>query len=111
VWASRRTAILEEEDWRLILREDGYRRLSENEEPVPDDLAVYVDRSSGRAGFLHVARILEVRAGLAPDSDKIPWVVSKWDSVSGEALHHVHDVAYGRQGFEFRVEYWTDRPA
>ena len=30
---------------------------------------------------------------------------------SGEVLHYVHDVPYGRQGFEFRVEYWTDRPA
>jgi len=110
VWASRRTAILEEDQWRLILREDGYRRLGEHEEPAPDDLALYVDVDARGEALLHVARVLGLCRGVAPDSRRIPWVVSKWNSTSGEAMHHVHDVPYGRQEFHFRMEYWTDRP-
>ena len=108
VWASRRTSILEEDQWRLSLAEDGYRRLSEAEAPAPDDLVLYVDADSN--GFLHVARILELRSGIGSDSHPLAWVLSKRDSISGEAMHFDHDVSHLHQGFRVRTEYWTDRP-
>jgi len=110
VWASRRTAILEDDQWALILHEDGYRRLEEDEEPVPDDLVIYIDVGPQKESFLHVGRVFQLRPGVIPASRRIPWVVSKWDSFSGEVLHDPHDVPYARQGFVVRREYWTDRP-
>jgi hypothetical protein len=92
----------------LILAEDGYRRLTEAEPPVPDDLVLYLDAESD--GFLHVARILELRRGITPDSRPLAWALSKWDSASGEATHFEHDVNHLHQGFRVRTEYWTDRP-
>ena len=108
VWASRRTAILEDDQWRLILADDGYRRLSEGEQPLPDDLVLYVDADS--SGFLHVARVLELKPGIGPDSRPLPWVLSKWDSISGEVMHFERDVNHLHQRFRVRTEYWTDRP-
>ena len=108
VWASRRTALLNPDEWRIILKEDDYRLLVEPEVPVPDDLAVYVDEENGE--ILHVGRILQMEEGVAPGARRIPRVVSKWNSTSGEVVHLVYDVPYGSQGFSFRVEYWTDRP-
>ena len=105
VWASRRTAIFALEAWRLILRDDGYRRLSDSEEPSPGDLVLYVDRRDN--GFLHVGEILEVRTW---SGGKKPWVLSKWNSTSGEVMHWVDDVPLHAQ-FEVRREYWTERPA
>jgi hypothetical protein len=105
VWASRRTCIYEESDWRMILLEDGYR-LTRN--PVADDLVVYVERDQG---ILHVARVLEVRTGLTDESPRIPWAVSKWSDVSGEACHSVYDHPYRDFGFFVTIEFWTDRPA
>jgi hypothetical protein len=109
VWASRRTALLEEADWRTILEEDDYRRLGDAERPAPGDLVLYINTAARE--ILHVGMILELRPGIGPDSTKIPWILSKWNSTSGEVLHWVSDVPYNRQGFPVRIEYWTDRPA
>jgi len=103
VWASRRTAILEPEAWRLILMDDGYRRLPDSEEPSPGDLVLYVDRRDN--GFLHVGEILELRESIGR---RAPWVLSKWNSTSGEVMHYVHDVPF-RMQFDVRCEYWSDR--
>jgi len=108
VWASRRTALLEPMDWKVILEEDGYRQLADAEPPLPGDLAVYVDTVNTE--ILHVARVLEIREGVSAGSSTIPWVLSKWSSTSGEAMHLAHDVPYGNQGFSLKTEYWTDRP-
>lgn len=105
VWASRRTCIYEENDWRLILNEDGYQK---TEEPVADDLVVYSDKQSG---ILHIGRVLELKAGVAEGRPRIPWIVSKWSDVSGEVCHHVHDHPLREAGFVVTIEYWTDRPA
>ena len=107
VWASRRTSLTDPAQWRLILREDGYRPLPEAEEPVSDDLVVYVNQADDE--IIHVARIVELRQGVAPGAARIPWMVSRWGPVAGEAMHFRDDVPYHRLGFSLRIEYWTDR--
>ncbi len=106
VWASRRTCIYEEEAWRMILLDDGFR---ETDTPVPDDLAIYVDKVQG---ILHIARVVELREGVTPESRRIPWVVSKWGLAGGEACHSVYDHPCSiEDGFLVAIEYMTDRPA
>ena len=108
VWASRRTSILADDVWRTVLREDEYRSLSDAETPVAGDLALYVDDESGQ--YLHVGMILEMGDGIAPESPKIPRILSKLNSAFGEIVHYERDLPYGKQGISARVEYWTDRP-
>ncbi|MGM0489891.1 MAG: hypothetical protein ACQESR_24440 [Planctomycetota bacterium] len=106
VWASRRTCIYEEEDWRMIFREDGFRI---TEEPVPDDLVVYIGREN--EGILHIGRVVELREGMTQESPRIAWVVSKWSDVTGEVFHFEHDHPFKAFGFIVSIEYWTDRLA
>ena len=108
VWASRRTTILEDFAWNMVLADDGYRQLDQGEPPAPGDLVIYRDREHG---FLHVGMIAELRQGITAESPPIPWVLSKWDSTSGEVLHHFADVPFAKQGFALVIECWTDRPA
>jgi len=103
VWASRRTCIYEERAWRQILREDGYRK---TDAPVPDDLVIYLDSSSG---ILHMGRVASLVAGVSKESPKIPWIVSKWSDTTGEVFHNVYDHPY-LQDFNTTIEYHTDRP-
>ena len=104
VWASRRTCIYEETEWKKILEDDGYRR---TDQPMLDDIVLYVERERG---VLHVGRIIELRQGVTETSPRIPWVISKWSDWSGEVFHHVRDVPFDMQGFDVNVECWTDRP-
>lgn len=108
VWASRRTALLEPAEWRVILDEDGYRELSNAEPKEPGDLVLYVEQNTDEV--LHVARILRLRRGVGPNAQPIPWVLSKWNSKSGEVMHSAYDVPYEDQGIPFRMQWWTDRP-
>ncbi len=107
VWASRRTSILADNAWRTILDEDGYRCLSDREEPMVGDLVLYADID--RRTYNHVGMILEMCAGVATDRPRIPRILSKWNSTSGEVIHFCHDVPYDSQST--KIEYWTDRPA
>jgi hypothetical protein len=109
VWASRRTSILDPQLMKLILEEDGYRRLAPGEKPCPGDIAVYVDLDA-QDEILHVGRVYGFERGLADGSPPIPLIISKWDSTSGESLHRAHDVHYGSLGFCFQIRYYTDRP-
>jgi len=110
VWASRRTALSNPQDWRVILDEDGYRRLPGGEEPRPGDLVLYVDIENDE--FLHVGEIVELRAGVAPQAERIAWVLSKLGPAYGELMHYVQDLLslFADLGFRVRIEYWTDRP-
>lgn len=103
IWASRRTCIYEETEWKKILEDDGYRR---TDRPMQDDVVIYVDP---KVGVLHVGRIIELR-GVTETPPRIPWVVSKWSDWSGEVVHHVKDVPFAGQGFDLTIECWTDRP-
>lgn len=109
VWASRRAALPEESEWRIILNDDGYRPLADDEVVCPDDLVLYVEEPVNE--ILHVARIVGIREGQPAGSLRIPWAVSKWNATSGEVMHSVYDVPYTEQGFRFRREFWTDRPS
>jgi hypothetical protein len=109
VWASRRTSILADDVWQIILREDGYRSLSGTELPVAGDLVLYVDGDNGK--YLHVGMILELVDGVTRESRKIPKVLSKLNSAFGEVVHNERDVPYDKQGISAKIEYWTDRPA
>ncbi len=105
VWANRRTSLTEHRQWRTILDEDSYIR---TDSPVADDIVLYVDEDND--DIIHVARVAELREGITPESEKIPWVVSKWGPISGEAMHFAHDVPYQQEGYRYSVQYWTDRP-
>lgn len=104
IWASRRTCIYEEADWRMILSDDGFRKTSD---PLPDDLVIYVEKESG---ILHIGRVVELKEGVTKESRRIPWVVSKWNDFSGEVFHLENDHPFQTSGFIVKVEYWTDRP-
>jgi hypothetical protein len=95
-----------------VLLEDGYRVLRSGELPLPDDLVVYRDRLlDGQSEILHVGRIFWVdqnRVGAV--AMPVVWVISKWNSTSGEWLHRAFDVPYGKLGFNLEIEYITDRP-
>jgi hypothetical protein len=108
VWASRRTAILDEDAVRMILEDDNYRVLRENEGVAPGDLVLYWGKAGADAEtFLHVGMICEIRAALG--SVRIPWVLSKWGSTIGEYLHRWDDVPYTKFGYTLRIEIRTDR--
>jgi hypothetical protein len=109
VWASRRTAILDEEAVRLILGDDGYRAFASVEDVVQGDLVLYWGKvGEAQETFLHVGMVCEIRPG--PGSVRFPWVLSKWGATCGEWLHRYDDVPYARQGFSPRIEFRTDRP-
>jgi hypothetical protein len=108
VWASRRTAILDEDAVWLILRDDGYRVLRTGESPMQGDLVLYWHRpASGKDLWLHVGMVCEIRI---LGTVRIPWIISKWGATAGEWLHRCDDVPYDKQGFTTRVEFRTDRP-
>ena len=109
VWASRRTCILESPAWERIIQEDGYRRLRLGEKIHPGDIAIYVDRDKNNE-ILHVGRVYRIKPGLAEGASPIPWVISKWNSTSGESMHQAYDVPYTRD-FNFEARFYTDRPA
>lgn len=55
VWAARHTCLPRDDDWRAILLDDGYRRLSRTETPMLGDVAVYVAKAT--KSIVHVGRI------------------------------------------------------
>lgn len=108
IWASRRTAIYDDEEIRKILSDDGYRTLRAGEDPQQGDLALYLDSGGG---FLHVGRIVEVRGivsnGNTSDA-KIPFVLSKWSDCFGEDVHHCNDHIFDE--VLDKTVFYTDRP-
>jgi hypothetical protein len=108
VWASRRTGILDEEAIQLILADDGYRLLPQDQTPLPGDLVLYWHVPTDRkAMWLHVGCVCDIRI---LGKVRIPWILSKWGATTGEWLHRFDDVPYEKQGFTMRIEFWTDRP-
>jgi hypothetical protein len=100
VFASRRTRILESSLVELILREDGYRCIDEDQ-AVVGDLVIYRDQDEIR----HAAVITEVKS-LGPGRPSLVLkALSKWGD-HGEYFHHPANVPthFGRR------EVWTERP-
>jgi hypothetical protein len=108
VWASRRTAVYDSAQWLWIIEDDGYRLLSDAEEPLPGDVAAYVDEERGE--ILHVGRVVDLRP-VFHGGTRIPWALSKWSDVSGEYFHSCRDHPYELLGFKVRMAFYTDRPA
>ncbi|HUY90227.1 MAG TPA: hypothetical protein VMV10_15930 [Pirellulales bacterium] len=109
VWASRRTCLTEESEWRAILKEDEYRRITSEREVAVGDVVVYVRRGSNE--IIHVAKVCEkismAGAGLE-GARPVLKALSKWDNRYGEDVHAIEDV-FLNGGEAFDVEYWTDR--
>lgn len=61
----------------------------------------YVDGS-----LYHVGMVFEFREVEATGRLKAPWVLSKWDDVSGEVLHFWMDVPWANP----RTVFQTERP-
>jgi len=108
VWASRRTAIYEPGLWLRIIEEDTYRLLTPVEEPLPGDVAAYIDVE--RDEMLHVGRVVDLRPAFQGGT-LIPWILSKWSDVAGEYFHSFRDHPYDMLGFKVRIAFYTDRPA
>jgi len=113
VWASRRTGIYEdlEQNVKYILQDDGYRLIGRENAytlVLQGDLVLYWDSFQQGRLFLHVGMVSEMRDGVTRESPRLPWVLSKWDDVSGEVLHHFKNVPF--PAGDFVVEFWTDRP-
>lgn len=105
VWASRRTAIYEEQSISQILLEDGYRKLGIDEQPLPGDIVLYLQFSGENRDTYHASVILEIHP---PGPGKLPWVLSKWNGVCGEDIHEILDVPQSLRNCA--IEIWTDRP-
>lgn len=101
VWASRRTAIYEESDISLILRDDGYRQLLTESQLQPGDIVLYRKNGDTR----HAAMVMEIRP---LGSSMVPWVLSKWNDSFGEDLHTLWDIPEILK--DCLIEFWTDRP-
>ena len=101
VWATRRTAI-EDSQVPKILNDDGYRRLTQDETPMPGDVVEYVNDAIGR---LHVGLVVDSGSDVNPPQ---PVILSKWSDYLGEDIHRVRDVHFGR-GLDHEIHYWTDR--
>jgi hypothetical protein len=107
VWAARRTSIYEQSEIEKILDDDGYRSLTDREQPRRGDLILYfVDDV-----LYHVGVVYEFRQAIhvavdSPSVELVPWVLSKWDDTKGEVLHSAYDVPWAIPRLQFK----TDRP-
>lgn len=105
VWASRRTAIYEEQSISQILIEDGYRLLQTDEQPLPGDLVLYLHLSGEVRDTCHAAIIMKLEQR---GPGMVPWLLSKWNDVCGEDIHAIRDVPPSLGNCA--IEFWTDRP-
>jgi cell wall-associated NlpC family hydrolase len=100
-FASRRTSV-DIKHVRMILREDGYRRLANTQALQVGDIVLYGDGLGG--GLAHVGITARIDEDLESAERGIR-VLSQW-GYDGEYLHWIEDVPLllGRP-----VEFWTDR--
>ena len=103
LFASRRTAIYDDDQVELILRDDGYRRVSAGE-AVPGDIVLYRIASSGE--LRHGALVLRSDRLVGSSSAPVHFVLSKWNDSMGEDEHNVRSVAWDDVD---SIEFWTDR--
>jgi hypothetical protein len=111
VWAARRTSIYEDAEFRKIYRDDGYRELLANEEPVISDIAVYHLYDSEK--IIHVGVVWSFEPSVTFENgigtrSVIPMILSKFNDHLGEAIHPLKDIEWpdNKQG---KVVFWTDR--
>lgn len=103
VFASRRTAIFDDDQIPMVLEEDGYRRVGDERWVRPGDLVFY--RLSAPDMLLHVAVILR-----RDDTLGTLFALSKWNSIAGEDEHNIRHHCWTKwEGVE--LDFWTDRPS
>ncbi len=103
VFATRRTAIYENDQIPDILEDDGYRQICEDE-VRPGDIVLYRDRTQW---LLHSALVLRRQKweGKIP----IPFALSKWNDICGEDEHNVHHHIWPEPEYNVVLEFWTER--
>lgn len=106
VWASRRTCLSDPTDWRVILEDDEYSLVDQQEDLKVGDIAVY--RKKDDKEILHVGRICDVER-IEHWPNYLVSVLSKWSAQHGEDIHLVDNVPPLNGGEPFDVEFWTDR--
>lgn len=104
VFATRRTAIYDDDQIPDILADDGYRQIHENE-VRPGDIVLYRERTHG---LLHAALVL--RRQEWDGSTPVPFALSKWSAISGEDEHNVHHHIWQEPEYNVDLEFWTERP-
>lgn len=114
IFASRRTSIYDDENDTLIQRildEDGYRKLSNQDEAVPGDIVLY--RESKRNSILHIAMVMRreplsrADGGVVAKEGGACYALSKWSDRDGEDEHHIEHHCWTY--LDVSKEYWTDR--
>jgi len=110
VWASRRTAIYDNFIIDIILHEDGYRKIQDDEPLQWGDLILYYCSVSRH--LLHVGVVQEFEslyvANTSMVGKPVPRILSKWNDSSSEVLHHEKDVPWKESDYSYI--FWTDRP-
>lgn len=90
VFACRRTTLYDA-DIEQILWEDGFGNIGDESQFLVGDVVVYWDER----GPVHVAEIVRfdgvILTGEAHGPDRVPYVLSKFDDVSGEYEHSIDD--------------------
>ena len=100
VFASRRTVLLNP-DITLILLEDGYRELQNDEEVQIGDIVVYSDDR----GPMHAAIVTRLEKTLyrAESSGITVWVLSKFEDCTGEYEHTIDNVSWNQWSVTHKV--------
>jgi hypothetical protein len=105
VFATRRTAIYEDDQIPDILKDDGYRQISAKE-VRPGDIVLYRDRT---LGLLHAALVLRCQEWEGPTP--VPFALSKWSGICGEDEHNVRHHIWPVPEYDVDIEFWTERRA
>jgi len=105
VFASRRTCVYDPKLIDMILREDRFDEINEQQTAI-GDVVVYRN-SQGEA--IHASVVVERTPLVVGSNVDLILVLSKWGPHSGESIHRVQDVP-GRLGADFvKTQFWTDR--
>jgi len=109
ILASRRTAIYNDKEIREILLSDGYDRTDQQRAFTGDLVLYFEERGAEGDNFLHLGVITKREAVVAGGDPVVIWVLSKWDDRTGEDEHRLETSLFHRQGYNVKVEFWTDR--
>jgi hypothetical protein len=89
-FASRRTGIYDLDDLKLILLDDGYKRITDEQDVRVGDIVLYMDLDNLP---VHSGIVVTVADQWIGDVF-LPTVLSKWGEGGGEYLHRVDNAPY-----------------
>jgi len=108
VWATRRAHLPSPEDWQLVLNDDGYREIRENEATTGDIVVYYRNCDNEISHIGRICRTDRIFVGTTEMGAPQPRVLSKWDVTSGECIHAIQDVHLDG-GEPVTAKFYTDR--